>query len=62
MYNSVMTGARVPNDEFRHLAPEEGIYRIQTTEFDEFHPESGSPRNSESSGIQLGQSVFPISS
>jgi len=55
MYNSVMTGARVPNDEFRHLAPEEGIYRIQTTEFDEFHPESGSPRNSESSGIQLGQ-------
>jgi len=52
----IMTGAGVPNDEFCNLAPEEGIYGIQ---FDEFRPESSHPWNSESSGIQLGHSVFP---
>ncbi len=41
MYNSVMTRAGVPNDEFDNLALEEGILGIQTMEFDEFHPESG---------------------
>jgi hypothetical protein len=53
-----MTRTGVPNDEFHNLALEEGIYGIQTMEFDEFHPESGSPWHSESSRFQLGHSIF----
>jgi hypothetical protein len=51
-----MTGAGVRNYEFRNLALEEGFCGIQRTELYEFRPESGSGRNSESSGIRLGHS------
>jgi hypothetical protein len=51
-----MTGAGVRNYEFHNPALEEGFYGIQRTELDEFRPESGSRRNSESSGIRLGHS------
>jgi hypothetical protein len=51
-----MTGAGVRNYELCNPAPEEGFCGIQRTELDEYRLESGSGRNSESTGIRLGHS------